>query len=84
MHYRGNILVYSNTEEQKQHFEEVLAMLAKQQLNIKPSECLWGKEGVPFCGHQVGHESISIAPSKIATVFEWETRQKTCDIQSFL
>ena len=59
-----DILIYSKTEEEHaQHLHIVLQHLREHQLYAKFSKCdFWLKE-VPFLGHVITPEGISIDPS---------------------
>ena len=61
-----NILIYSKTEEEHaQHLHIVLQRLREHQLYAKFSKCeFWLKE-VPFLGHVITPEGISVDPSKV-------------------
>ena len=59
-----DILIYSKTEEEHaQHLHIVLQRLREHQLYAKFSKCeFWLKE-VPFLGHVITPEGISVDPS---------------------
>jgi len=61
-----DILIYSkNEEEHAQHLHIVLQRLREHQLYAKFSKCdFWLKE-VPFLGHVISAEGISVDPSKV-------------------
>jgi hypothetical protein len=53
-------------------------------LYAKPSKCeFWLKE-VLFLGHIISEGGISVDPSKVKSVFSWDTPQNVLDIWSFL
>ena len=60
----NDILIYSKTEEEHaQHLHIVLQHLREHQLYAKFSKCdFWLKE-VPFLGHVITPEGISVDPS---------------------
>ena len=68
-----DILIYSkNEEEHAQHLHIVLQRLKEHQLYAKFSKCdFWLKE-VPFLGHVISAEGISVDPSKVQDVLDWE------------
>ena len=61
-----DILIYSkNEEEHARHLHIVLQRLREHQLYAKFSKCdFWLKE-VPFLGHVISAEGISVDPSKV-------------------
>jgi len=66
-----DILIYSkNEEEHAQHLHIVLQRLREHQLYAKFSKCdFWLKE-VPFLGHVISAEGISVDPSKVQDVLD--------------
>jgi hypothetical protein len=62
----NNILIYSkNVEEHEGHLYIVLQRLRDHQLNAKFSKCEFWLSEVPFLGHVLSTEGISIDPSKV-------------------
>ena len=61
-----DILIYSKTEEEHaRHLHIVLQCLREHQLYAKFSKCdFWLKE-VPFLGHVISAEGISVDSSKV-------------------
>jgi hypothetical protein len=80
-----DILFYSkDEEEQEKHLHLVLHKLRDHQLYAKISQCeFWLKE-VPFLGHVILEGGISVGPSKIEDVLNWNTPTSVSDIHSFL
>jgi hypothetical protein len=73
MVFINNILVYSKCmEEHEEHLRIVLQRLQENQLYAKFSKCeFWIKE-VPFLGHVVSPEGITVDPDKVKEVLEWK------------
>jgi hypothetical protein len=73
MVFINNILVYSKCmEEHEEHLRIVLQRLQENQLYAKFSKCeFWIKE-VPFLGHVVSPEGITVDPDKLKEVLEWK------------
>ena len=80
-----DILIYSkNEEEHAQHIHIVLQRLREHQLYAKFSKCdFWLKE-VSFLGHIISAEGISVDPSKVQDVLDWEAPTSVPQIRSFL
>jgi hypothetical protein len=80
-----DILVYSkSTEEHEEHLQVVLQRLWDHQLYAKFSKCeLWINE-VPFLGHVISSEGISVDPSKVRDVLDWEPPKYVHQVRSFL
>jgi hypothetical protein len=80
-----NILVYSKSiEEQEEHLRIVLQRVQEHQLYAKFSKCeFWIKE-VPFLGHVVSLEGITVDPGKVKEVLEWKPPMTVSKVLSFL
>ena len=78
-------MIYSNNEEEHaRHLRIVLQRLREHQLYAKFSKCdFWLKE-VPFLGHVISAKGISIDPSKVQDVLDWEAPTSVPEIRSFL
>ncbi|MBM1124168.1 RNA-directed DNA polymerase, partial [Klebsiella pneumoniae] len=80
-----DILVYSQTEEaHREHLHMVLSTLRDHQLYAKFSKCEFWMPEVKFLGHVVSEGGISVDPSKVAAVAEWERPKSVFEIRSFL
>ena len=80
-----DILIYSkNEEEHAKHLHTVLQCLREHKLYGKFSKCeFWLKE-VPFLGHVISAEGISVDPGKVQDVLDWEAPTSVKEIRSFL
>jgi hypothetical protein len=59
-------------EEHEEHLQTVLQRLREHQLYAKFSKCeFWIKE-VPFLGHVVSPEGITVDLDKVKEVLEWK------------
>ena len=80
-----DILVYSKTwEEHVQHLRIVLQTLREHQLYAKKEKCDFWLTEVKFLGHVISEQGISVDPSKIETVLQWERPKNVVEIRSFL
>ena len=80
-----DILIYSkNEEEHAQDLHIVLQRLREQQLYAKFSKCDFCLKEVPFLGHVISAEGISVDPSKVQDVLDWEAPTSVPQIRSFL
>ena len=80
-----DILIYSKTREgHAKHLRIVLQTLRDHQLYAKRSKCDFWMTEVKFLGHVISHEVISVDPSKIESVLEWERPKIVTEIRSFL
>jgi hypothetical protein len=68
-----DILVYSaTTEEHEQHLRTMLERLSQHQLYAKFSKCEFWIEEVAFLGHVLFAKAVTVDPTKIKDVKEWE------------
>jgi hypothetical protein len=80
-----DILIYSKDEEvHKKHLHLVLQKLKDHQLYAKLSKCEFLLKEIPFLGHVISEGGISVDPSKINDVLNWNTSTSVSNIHSFL
>jgi len=80
-----DILVFSNSEEEHgEHLREVLETLREHKLKAKFSKCNFWKEEVKFLGHIVSGKGLSVDPSKLKAIQDWQTPRNATEVRSFL
>src|SRR6185312_14793997 len=80
-----NILIYSkNVEDHAQHLCIVLQRLRDHHLYAKFSKCEFWLDSVKFLGHTISSEGISVDPTKVQEVMDWESPTSVHQIRSFL
>ena len=80
-----DILVYShNEEEHAEHPCVVLTHLCEHQLYAKFSKCEFCLKKVPFLGHVLSEEGISVDPAKVQEVLDWKVPTLVHEVRSFL
>jgi hypothetical protein len=80
-----DILVYSqNEEEHAEHLRIVLTRLRDHQLYAKFSKCEFWLNKVPFLGHVLLGEGISVDPAKVQEVLDWKAPTTVTEVRSFL
>ena len=80
-----DILVYSpTTEEHEHHLRTVLEKLAQHQLYAKFSKCEFWLQEVAFLGHVLLAKGVTVDPTKIEAVKEWDQPHNVTEIRSFL
>jgi len=85
MVFIDDILVYSeNAQDHEKHLQIVLTRLREHQLYAKFSKCEFWLKKVPFLGHILSKDGISIDPSKVQEVLDWKAPTSVHEIQSFL
>ena len=66
-----DILIYSETaEEHEEHLRVVLSRLREHKLYAKFSKCEFWLKKVPFLGHVLSENGISVDPSKVQEVMD--------------
>ena len=80
-----DILIYSKSEEDHaEHLRIVLQRLREHKLFAKFSKCEFWLNSVPFLGHVVSAGGISVDPSKVQDVLNWEPPKTVSQVRSFL
>jgi hypothetical protein len=80
-----NILIYSkNEEEHEQHFHIILQRLRDHQLYAKFSKCTFWLKEVPFLGHIISADGITVDPSRVQEVLDWKPPRLVTQICSFI
>lgn len=80
-----DILIFSKTlEEHIRHVNEVLRRLKANKLFVKLEKCLFHQSSVPFLGHVISANGISMDPAKLSGIHDWPTPGKLKDVQAFL
>ena len=83
--YLDNILIFTNTLEEHQKItQEVLCLLQKHNLYLKPEKCEFEKTEVEYLGVVISHNSVRMDPVKVARVIEWPAATNRKEVQSFL
>jgi hypothetical protein len=73
MVFIDNILVYSKRiDEHEEHLRVVLQQLQDHQLYTKFSKCEFWINEVPFLGHMISPEGITVDPDKARDVLDWK------------
>ncbi|KAJ6843018.1 uncharacterized protein M6B38_299735 [Iris pallida] len=80
-----DILIYSkNEEEHEKNLRIVLQTLQEEQLYAKLSKCEFWLDQIPFLGHIISREGISVDSKKVEAVKSWPTPKSIAEIRSFL
>ena len=80
-----DILIYSETaEEHEEHLRVVLSRLREHKLYAKFSKCEFWLKKVPFLGHVLSEDGISVDPSKVQEVMDLKAPTSVHEAQSFL
>jgi hypothetical protein len=80
-----DILVFSKSKKEHEgHLGIVLQQLHDHQLYAKYSKCKFYLGEVPFLGHVISSEGISVDPSKVRDVLDWKLPRTVHQVCSFL
>ena len=80
-----DILIYSeNKEDHVEHLRVVLTRLKEHKLYAKFSKCEFWLRKVPFLGHVLLENGISVDPSKVQEVMDWKAPTSVHEVRSFL
>jgi hypothetical protein len=80
-----DILVYSeNEQDHEKHLRIILTRLREHKLYAKFSKCEFWLKKVPFLGHVLSENGISVDPSKVQEVMDWKAPTMVREVRSFL
>ena len=80
-----HILIYSENEaDHAEHLRVVLSRLREHKLYAKFSKCEFWSRKVPFLGHILSKDGISVDPTKVQEVMDWKAPTLVHEVQSFL
>lgn len=83
--YIDDILIFSRThEEHIRHVNDVLRRLRDAKLFVKLEKCRFHQSSVPFLGHVISAEGISMDPSKAQSIKDWPCPRTVKQVQSFI
>jgi hypothetical protein len=73
-----------NGEEHAEHLRIVLQRLREHKLYAKFSKCEFWLDSVKILGHTISSEGISVDPSKVQEVMDWQPPKSAHQIRNFL
>ncbi|GAU40783.1 hypothetical protein TSUD_26630 [Trifolium subterraneum] len=80
-----DILIYSkDPQEHAEHLRIVLNIPREKQLYAKFSKCEFWLSEVKFLGHVISQGGVSVDPSKVEAVLNWERPRTVSEVRSFL
>ena len=80
-----DILIYSENEaDHAEHLRIVFSRLREHKLYAKFSKCEFWLSKVPFLGHILSRDGISIDPSKVQEVMDWKAPTSVHEVRGFL
>ena len=80
-----DILVYSeNEDDHAEYLRVVLTRRREYKLYAKFSKCEFWLWKVPFLGHVLSKNGISVDPSKVQEVMDWKAPTSVHEVWSFL
>jgi len=83
--YMDDILIFATTlEELKTRTLQVLEVLLKHDLYLKPEKCEFEKKEVDYLGYVISHDKIVMDPKKLAGISEWPAPKNVRQVRSFL
>jgi hypothetical protein len=80
-----DILIYNlDRKTHCKHLPIALSVLQQNQLFAKMSKCVFGVPRVEYLGHVISGLGVSIDPSKIAAMADWERPSSVTKLRGFL
>jgi hypothetical protein len=81
----NDILIYfENKEDHAEHLRVILTQLREHKLYAKHSKYEFWLCEVPFLGHVLSKNGISVDPSKVQEVMDWKAPTTVIEVRSFL
>jgi hypothetical protein len=81
----NDILIYSkNDSDHEEHLRMVLQKLRDNQLYAKYSKCEFWLDEIPFLGHIIPKDRLSVDPTKVTKIVGWKIPSSVTEVQSFL
>ena len=78
------LLYFENAQDHEKHLRIVLTRLREHQLYAKFSKCEFWLKKVPFLGHILSKDRISVDPSKVQQVLDWKAPTSVHEVRCFL
>ena len=83
--YLDDILIFTKTlDEHRKVVRQVIELLQKHRLSLKPEKCEFEKTSIKYLGVVVSQDSVKMDPAKVARVSKWPTLSNKKEVQSFL
>src|ERR1700709_2273897 len=83
--YIDDILIFSvDLEHHHKAVRDVLSILSKNKLTVKPSKCIFKADQVPFLGVIVGKGEVRMDNEKTSAVRTWPAPKTKKQLQAFL
>ncbi|XP_050878547.1 uncharacterized protein LOC127082357 [Lathyrus oleraceus] len=79
-----DLMDHLSEEDHAKHLRIVLSVLKEKQLFVKLLKCEFLLKEVTFLGHVISSGGISVDPSKIEAISQWEAPKFVFEIRSFL
>nr|AAS66950.1 polyprotein [Melampsora lini] len=83
--YQDDILIYTGPGvDHKAVVREVLEILKKQNVWLKPEKCKFSQKEISYLGLIISRNQIKMDKSKVKAVTDWPVPQSVSDVQTFL
>src|SRR3954469_8164054 len=83
--YIDDLATYSDTrEEHLEHLRKILQTMRDNQIYAKKKKCFFMQRKIPYLGHYVSKEGISMDPKKIEVMKNWPEIKTLKQLRAFL
>ncbi|XP_073017822.1 uncharacterized protein [Primulina eburnea] len=82
--FKDDILVYSQSEEHKEHLRLTLQTLREKELYAKFKKCEFWLKSVAFLGHIISELGVSVDPKKVEAIKDWTQPKTVNEVRSLL
>lgn len=85
--YLDDILIYTHSEEEEQHWRDVRAVLdrlRRAELFVNLKKCTFAAKEVAFLGFLIGVRGVRADPARVVSITSWPIPTSVKELQSFL
>ena len=84
IHIKDDIVVHGVGSEHDENLEEVLKVLHKHGITLRPRKCKLGKSEIKWFGNIFSKDGMSPDPEKCRIIKEWPSPKSSSEVKSFL
>ena len=85
MIYIDDMAIFSDTrEDHLKHIRNIFQMMRENQIYAKRKKCFFMKKELPYLGHIISEQGVSMDPAKIETMVNWPEIKSIKQLRAFL
>src|SRR3954447_8440825 len=83
--YIDDMAIFSNTrEDHLKHIRNIFQTMRENQIYAKRKKCFFMKKELPYLGHIISEQGVSMDPAKIETMVNWPEIKSIKQLRAFL